>query len=219
MNQRTTLEHIRVVIFDCDGVMFDSRRANNAYYNTILSHFGKPGLAEDDTTIVHMTTAEEAINHLFRNDPRLPEAHAYRLTLDYERFFGLMVMEPHLIEVLEALHARYYLALATNRTTTIRRVLEVFKLDGYFDLVVSALDVDKPKPDPEQVHKILGHFGLQPREALFVGDSLIDYEATRRAGVFFVAYKHSRLSADMHISDLRELTNLLGVTEEQGPMV
>lgn len=219
MNQRTKLQQIRVVIFDCDGVMFDSRKANIAYYNTILSHFGKPGLAEDDTTIVHMSTAEESINHLFSGDPRLAEAHAYRLEVDYQKFFSLMVMEPHLVEVLEALHSRYRIALATNRTTTIHRVLEVFKLDGYFDLVVSALDVDKPKPHPEQVHKILSHFGIQPREVLFVGDSLIDYEATRRAGVFFVAYKHSQLSADMHISDLRELTHLLGVSEEQEPVV
>ena len=33
------MNDVRVVIFDCDGVMFDSKDANTAYYNTILHHF------------------------------------------------------------------------------------------------------------------------------------------------------------------------------------
>ena len=38
------MTRFRAVILDCDGVMFDSREANRAYYNAVLSHFGRPPL-------------------------------------------------------------------------------------------------------------------------------------------------------------------------------
>ena len=46
------MEHVRVVIFDCDGVMFDSKRANEAYYNHILAHFGKPQMNGRQSDII-----------------------------------------------------------------------------------------------------------------------------------------------------------------------
>ena len=41
------MEHIKVVAFDCDGVMFDTTKANMSYYNEILEHFGQPTLTPD----------------------------------------------------------------------------------------------------------------------------------------------------------------------------
>ena len=113
MDTKVLSDQIEVVIFDCDGVMFDSRKANIAFYNNIVEHFGKPSLNEQDIEIVHMSTAEESINHLFRDDPRLTEAQEYRSQIGYERFISLMTMEPHLEEVLNTLKNRYDLALAT----------------------------------------------------------------------------------------------------------
>lgn len=209
---RKKLEYnkVKVVIFDCDGVLFDSREANAAYYNAILKHFDKPVLNSDDLEVVHMSTVEESIKHLFRGDNRLSEVQEYRLhQADYSQFLRLMIMEPHLIEVLKSLKKRYRLAIATNRTTTIHPILDVFELDHYFDLVVSSLDVNKPKPHPETAFKILDHFHINSDEALYVGDSIIDYEVTKKANIFFVSYKHTQLEADFHTDDLRELLPLL----------
>lgn len=202
---------IKAVIFDCDGVMFDSREANAAYYNSILKHFGKPPLNSDDLEVVHMSTVEESIKHLFRGDDRLADVQKYRLNqADYSQFLRLMIMEPYLIDVLKALQKKHYrLAIATNRTTTIHPILNIFKLDRYFDLVVSSLDVDIPKPHPETALKILYHFNLKPDEAVYVGDSIIDYEVTQKANIFFVSYKNPQLEADFHTDDLRALLTLL----------
>jgi HAD superfamily hydrolase (TIGR01549 family) len=208
-NQKIILDKVKVVIFDCDGVMFDSKQANIAFYNTILKHFGKPDLSDKDIEIVHMSTAEEAVNYLFRDDPRLPEAQKYRLQIDYQQFINLMDMEPHLKEVLSSLHNRYYIALATNRTDSIYSILDRFKLDKYFDLVISSLDVSNPKPHPETIFKILDHFSIDTPEAVYVGDSTVDYELTRKTNIFFIAYKHPQLKADCHINDLRELLTIL----------
>ena len=36
------MNNINGIIFDCDGVLFESRKANLAYYNAVLSQFGEP---------------------------------------------------------------------------------------------------------------------------------------------------------------------------------
>jgi phosphoglycolate phosphatase len=202
---------LRAVIFDCDGVMFDSREANRAYYNAILERFGKPPLSESDLEVVHMATAEESTDYLFRHDPRLSQAQEYRRELDYRRWLGLLRMEPHLEEVLATLKSRFRLAVATNRTTTMDMILTLFSLDKFFDFVVSALIVSKPKPHPECLLKILDHFSIDSSQAIYVGDSVIDYEVCRVTGVTFVAYKNPKLEAAYHIGDHRELLPLLSL--------
>ena len=189
--------------------MFESRQANIAFYNTILNHFKKPCLSDDDVEIVHMSTAEESVNYLFRDDPRRDEAQEFRLQIDYQQFIRLMVMEPNLEEVLDTLHDRYHLAVATNRTNTIHTILDRFNLVGYFDLVVSSLDVNKPKPHPEAMLKILDYFSIDSQEAIYVGDSIVDYEVARQSDVPFVAYKHPQLRGDYHIENLSDLKSIL----------
>ena len=205
---KSLTDNLKVIIFDCDGVMFDSRQANIAFYNTILARFEKPRLTDDALDVVHMSTAEESINYLFRDDPHLQNAQKYRKEVDYRQFIPLMSMEPFLQEVLGALKKKYQLAVATNRTNTIHPLLTAFHLEHFFDKVVSALDVNNPKPHPEAVFKIVNHFAIDARDAIFVGDSPVDKETALQAKVFFVAYKNALLHADYTIADLRELLSL-----------
>lgn len=200
---------VRVVIFDCDGVLFDSRAANIAYYNKILARFGMPLLTDEDTEVVHMYTAEDSVNYLFRHDPRLAEAQQYRTEVAYDEFIPFMVKEKHLEEVLQTLAERFKVALATNRTGSIHTILEIFNLKQYFDLVVCSLDVNYPKPHPETAHKILQYFNIVPFEAIYIGDTRVDEEVARLAGIPFIAYKNPQLVADYHMNDLREVVKLL----------
>ena len=138
----------KAVIFDCDGVMFDSRRANINFYNHLLEHFGLPAMKEDDISYVHMHTADSSIRQIFRGTPFLQEALRYRFQVDYMPFIKDMVMEPGLKELLLHLMPHHRLAVATNRSNTIGAVLEASNLKGFFEKVVSALDVVHPKPHP-----------------------------------------------------------------------
>jgi beta-phosphoglucomutase-like phosphatase (HAD superfamily) len=97
------LKKTKVVIYDCDGVLFDSKASNEAFYNHILEHFGMPPLQPEQLDFVHVSTAEEAIDFLFQSSPSLAEAQAYRKTMDYRPFVPLMRMEPYLLEVLRRL--------------------------------------------------------------------------------------------------------------------
>ncbi|MEE8299754.1 MAG: HAD-IA family hydrolase [Desulfatiglandales bacterium] len=202
---------VSAVIFDCDGVMFESRQANVNFYNNILANFGLPPLTAGDTDFVHMHTAAESVDHIFRNSPHVGKAQEYRSRLDYTPFIKDMVMEPGLKEVLDFLKLSYGLALATNRSNTIGKVLEINGLSHYFDIVVSALDVENPKPHPESIFKIFDFFGIGPEGCVYIGDSEVDFEVCRAAGVPLIAYKNRALKADIHIESLAEIREVLKV--------
>jgi len=199
------MKRVRAVIFDCDGVMFDSMKANEAYYNHILTHFGKPEMSKEECGYVHMNTAKQSVTYLFRNDPKLEDALAYRHDMSYLPFIPVMEMEPYLKEFLEYLRPTYKTAIATNRSDTMPAVLKDHGLEGCFDLVVTCLDVEHPKPDPESLIKILHHFGLSPEEAIYIGDSQIDEMTAHAAGVPLVGYKNPRLSAVFHVRHFKEV--------------
>jgi phosphoglycolate phosphatase len=199
----------RLVIFDCDGVLFDSREANRAFYNQLLSGLGKPLLTEEGLNYVHMHTVFEAVDYLFPEVRERLAAHAYRKKIDPWRFIRLMVPESGIESFLTFLRPLVKTAISTNRPTTIRDVLEFHRLAGYFDLVVSALDVTRPKPDPESLIKIMDYFEIRPREALYVGDSEVDALASRQAAIPLVAYKNAALEAELHVESFDELRNHL----------
>jgi phosphoglycolate phosphatase len=205
------MKHIKIVAFDCDGVMFDTTESNTAYYNQILDHFGQPALTAEQFAYCHSHTADQAIAKLFDGEESFRAAQSYRKSMSYLPFLKYMEIEPYLKPLIETLRPRYKTAVATNRSDTMDRVISEHGLEGYFDLVVCASDVDHPKPHPDQLIKIIEHFGIEPRDSLYVGDSELDEIAAKAAGVAFVAYKNRSLSADFHIQSLKQIAEILGI--------
>ena len=205
------MPQLKVVIFDCDGVMFNSRKANEAYYNQILKHFKRAMMNEDECHFVHMHTADESVAYLFRDTPRLRDAaQEYRKQIDYIPFIPYMEMASDLMPFLAYLRPTYHTAISTNRTDTMQYVLSMHGLEEYFDFVVSALDVQRPKPHPESLHKILHYFKIKPAEAVYIGDSEVDQAASEAAGVPLVAYKNRKLAASYYIDNFQELEKIIG---------
>ncbi len=203
------MKNIKIVVFDCDGVMFDTVKANTAYYNRILSHLSKPHLTPEQFAFVHMHTADESLVYLSDNEDELKAAQDYRRIIGYEEFIKYMEIEPYLKHLLKWLKPKYRRAIATNRSDTMPRVLSEFDLEDDFDMVVTALDVEYPKPAPDQLFKILNHFKINPGNALYVGDSKVDETAAKAAGVPLAAYNNRSLSADFHITSLKEIKDIL----------
>jgi len=199
----------RLVIFDCDGVMFESRRANEAFYNHIRARFGLPPMSLEELDYVHMATSEESVNFIIPDERIRAEAQAYRLTVDYRPFARLMVMEPGLPDLLRFLKPEYYTAVSTNRSNTINPILEDFGLAPYFDLVVSCLDVSRPKPDPESINLILETLKIPASQALFIGDSEVDAATAQAAGVDLGAYRNSALPAKYHLEHLEQVKTIV----------
>ena len=200
---------IKLVAFDCDGVLFDSRQANIAFYNDILAHFEQPRMDLEAEDFVHSHTVWESVEHIFQGYPDLDAVRSYCRNFDYSPFIPMMVEEPHLREFLEFLRPACFTALATNRTTTTDAVLSYHRLTDGFDLVVSAQDVACPKPHPESFERILSHFGLTPREAIYIGDSEVDQAFAANAGVPLVAYRNPRLQAAYYLDSFAAGPDLL----------
>lgn len=202
------MTYIKVVAFDCDGVMFDSADANTAYYNQVLNHIGKPAMTPEQAAYAHMHTVGEVISFLVP-EKDLERANTYRKQVGYLPFIPYMRIEPYLKPLLRFLRSNYKIAIATNRTDTMPCVLSDHGLEGRFDQVVTALDVTRPKPDPEMLLKILKFFKINADQMLYIGDSALDSLAAEAAGVPFVAYENPTLSADYHIHMLKDLESLL----------
>jgi phosphoglycolate phosphatase-like HAD superfamily hydrolase len=204
------MQDVRVVVFDCDGVMFDTLDANRHYYNHILQHFGCPPMDAGQLRFVHAHTVQESLEHLFGDDGLRQAAHDFRKTIDYGGFLKHLTIEPGLVELLDWMRGTYHTAIATNRTDTMKHLLREFGLSGRFDLVVTSLDVERPKPFPDPLFKILTHFEAKPHQALFVGDSEVDARTARAAAVPFAAYRNPALEARYHITQLKDLRTVLG---------
>jgi phosphoglycolate phosphatase-like HAD superfamily hydrolase len=80
-------------------------------------------------------------------------------------------------------------------------IMERFGLWPYFDLVITILDVQKPKPHPESIEKIMETFRVERRETVFVGDSEIDKQTADSAGVRFVSYQNRDIAQDGIVMD------------------
>jgi phosphoglycolate phosphatase len=209
--QYLSLFKVRCVIYDCDGVLFDSLEANGRLYSDVCVSLGRPPLNQEELRYVHCHTVSEAIHLISQNDPNLEEkARIILKQIDLRKYVQYLKMEPHLLEVLGELKERGILrAVNTNRTTSMPYVMDDFKLRPYFEMVVTALDVKNPKPHPESIEKILRAFSLKKEEALFVGDSEVDQGTARASGVRFVAYKNRDIAEGLFIEDHLDLLKII----------
>jgi len=204
-----TTDLIKAVIFDCDGVMFETRGANAAYYNRILQHLGRSELTPVQLAYCHMHTVDNALRYLCEDPGQLENARAYRQEMGYRDFIPMMAMEPHLKPLLRRLRPQIKTAVGTNRSDTMADVMEVHGLTDDFDLVVTALDVPAPKPAPDILNRVLSTFGLDADQTIYIGDSEVDEQAAGAAGIPLVAYRNRALRAWRHIDSLDEINDLL----------
>lgn len=213
VEKQKMIDEVRCVIYDCDGVLFDSLEANTRLYNDLCALVGREPLKEEEIQYVHMHTVFEAIHFIFGRENDL-EAKALEYLkgkkVDLKDYVSYLRMEPHLFQTLEKLKEKGILrVINTNRTTSMKYVMDRFHLWPYFEMVVTALDVENPKPHPESIEKIIKAFQLKKEETIFIGDSEIDQQTARSSGVKFIAYKNREIENDFYIEDHLDLLDLI----------
>jgi len=97
------------------------------------------------------------------------------------------VLYPPVEDVIASLRER---GIKTGIVTTkfhyrIDGILNKFGMNHAFDLVVGSDDVKIEKPDPEGLLWAISHLGVDKKEVLYIGDSIVDAETAGRAGVDF----------------------------------
>lgn len=81
-------------------------------------------------------------------------------------------------------NAGFQLGIVTGKGSRSAEIsLREWKLDGYFDIVITGDDVTDPKPHPEGILLAMQKLGADPRETIYVGDSDADVIAGRAAGL------------------------------------
>jgi len=200
----------RLVIFDCDGVLFRSEAANVAFYNDVMRLLGEPAMDVRGEAASHALASSQLFESLFANRPELLErARSIAQSLDYGPYYALMTPQRGLYDVLTTIRSRYRVAMATNRGKTAHEVVRRFSLDAYIELTVGVLDAARPKPHPDMLEHCVSHFALAAGDALYVGDQQIDADAASAAGLTFVAFGEGVPSAEHRITELHELLQLL----------
>ncbi len=201
---------LKLVIFDCDGVMFDSKFANQTYYNHLLQHFGHKTMDDEELEFVHIHNVHESTRHIFRHypDQNISDIDKFRQETGYAPFLKYMKMEEDLIQFLDTCSPHYKLAVSTNRTNTMEPILEIFKLKDYFVKVMTAENAKRPKPAPDALLEILEYCDYQADEAIYIGDSIIDREHSEGCGMRLIGFKNKNLPAEYHVNSFMEILQL-----------
>ena len=209
---------IRAVLVDLDGTLLDTAPDLAAAANRMLAELGLPAR----TTGEIATYIGKGVPMLVRRalgDHRALYEKALPLFEHYYAEESGRASSPYPgaregIEHMRALGLR--LACVTNKPERFTR--ELLERAGFaFDALVCGDHVARKKPDPEAVLLACERLGVQPREAVFIGDSQNDVDAARAAGcsVWCVPYGYnegrppSALACDRMVATLAEAARLL----------
>ena len=147
--------------------------------------------------------------------------YAYTIYKDYTKECTLFTGVP---ELLREAKKQFKLAIVTSgsRVDTIE-ILKQFEIDQYFDVIISADDVENTKPHPEGIQKILEQFNLAPNEAVYVGDLPLDIKAGKNAEVQTIAVAtglvpKGDLEAEMPFKIVRHVTEISTIIPGLSPI-
>ncbi len=200
------LKNKKLLIFDCDGVLFDSHEANTEFFFTCLRQAGISSIPDEFTEKIRYLSLKQLVSEIFNDPAEADRVHGVSLTVDYAPFLDRLRPLFDFGRVFGTLTMRFHMAVASNRGRSLDQVIGHFGLDEYFHYRVSTVNA-LPKPDPDMLFKCLDHFNLAGDEAVFFGDSISDYEAAASAGVHYVWVGTGE---EPRISSVSELAALSG---------
>ena len=198
-----------IVIFDCDGVLFDTRKSARHYYNVLFAEVGAPILTEAQFNSAFMSTVEEAIDQFIVDPHQKTAAHTLQKKFDSTRFLDEIEVAPTTLPFVRFLRQFAKTAIVTNRSYSMHEIVDRWQLKNHFDIIVTALDATHPKPNPEGLQKVLHTFHVLPENALFIGDSPSDQQASAHAHIPFVSFREPDMNAAFHITEIPELATIL----------
>ena len=204
----------RHYLFDVDGTLLDSARDINISVRDVLSRRGRDRFSEEYLR-GHIG---RHLRGLFQDVfPEYTPEGIEELVQEYRSTYASRNHQATLVfnGVEEALSALPGLkaTVTTKSTRSTRIALEHFNLIEYFKHV-QGTDGFPCKPAPDVVLRCMEALAAQPEDCLLIGDTPVDMEAGRRAGVKTCAVRYGYGSAripkgepDYWVSNLRELAN------------
>ena len=175
----------RLVVFDLDGTLVDSRRDLAESANQVLEQCGAAPLPEETIGRMVGDGAATLVARVFTAStvPQPADALSRFLVIYNSRLLRFTRPYSGIPEVLDGLRSRVMLAVLTNKpVAATRSILEGLHLSGYFDDRVLGGDGPFPrKPQPAGLHHLIATAGVTPSTTVLVGDSVIDWRTAHAA--------------------------------------
>lgn len=177
------LEQIDCILFELDGTLADTTELIISCFRETLRMLELP--PRSDAQIL-----SEIGRPLHLQARDIDPGRAQEIFDLYQRLYAQhhdeMVREfPGVRESLAALAARgYRLGVVTSkRSSSAGPDLEFFRLAPFFELVITADDTSRHKPQPDPLLEALRRLGVGPVQATYIGDSPYDLRCAHAAGV------------------------------------
>ena len=181
----------KVIIFDMDGTLVSSLPVIYHCENEISRKYLKTPLTLEDVVSKFGPPAHTIIKDMTRN---LPDADQSRAISDYYECYRTHVSTrglvfPGITDLLRRIkESGRRLALFTGvEKNMMEYTLTPFELSEFFDVRITADDIEKSKPDPEGINLALSRLKTRAKDSIYVGDSPSDIIAGKRAGVLTAA--------------------------------
>ena len=192
---------INAVLFDMDGVLLDSFEAWASLVDAAAHHFGHPPVTREAFRAAYGGPTQGDVDRFFP-DQTVESVEAYYEAHFAEHAGSVRVMRGA-VEVIQTLDGLgVATAVITNTPSTLaRQALEGASLVP--NALVSGGDVAAPKPAPDVIFRACEVLGVEPWDALVVGDSDYDKEAAAAAGAPFAGI--GGIQGNYTLSDLRQV--------------
>ncbi len=184
---------IKLVIFDLDGTLIDSRLDLVHSVNAALRHIGRPELPEDVIASFVGDGAPMLIQRALGGE-QVADATVRRgleFFLQYYREHKLdhTTVYPGIAQALAAIQnssngtLRKLAVLSNKPVVPSRAIVEALGLGQFFSQIYGGNSFASKKPDPEGARKLLEEYGVAPQQAAIIGDSHVDIATGRNAGM------------------------------------
>jgi beta-phosphoglucomutase-like phosphatase (HAD superfamily) len=199
------MARIRAVLFDIDGTLLDSNDAHaHAWLDSLRGHGisvpfervrSKIGMGGDKLLVEIAGLEPDSVSGRSITERRSAILKAHYLA-DLGPFHGSRML-------VDRLRSRGLTcaAVSSSTQTDILDLLREAGVADLMDLVVSNDDADRSKPDPDLVELALERIGVEPEEAIMIGDTPYDIEAGQRAGVRVIALRCGGGWSDKDLSE------------------
>ena len=181
----------KTYIFDFDYTLADATVGICDSVNYALTQMGlNPKSREDIRKTVGMTLSDIFFTLTGISDEHSAEQFDTHFMYNADRVVtNTTVLFPDTIDVLTKLKQNgCNTAVVTTKVRyRVEEIQKKFSMQGLIDYTVGFEDVVTPKPSPEGLLKAIAQFGSEKRSVLFIGDSQIDANTAKNAGVDFAA--------------------------------
>ncbi len=205
---------MKILIFDLDGTLFDTRRDIANAVNQVRKTFRLPILSLSQiTTMVGHGVAELARRAFL--DTSVDTAFACELILDYYKQHPTDTarLYPGVRETIPKL--QMIRTIVSNKPKVlVDALLEKHRITRYFDFVAGGDTFEKRKPDPAAIYFLLDHYQVLPDQILVVGDHALDIQMAKQVPVQSVFCNYGffgkdEVGADYQIDSFPELLAVL----------